>query len=366
MSVFVFDQDTIGMIRYILALQRFKEYLVGPQCIDEYLCAVSFNRVLIQTGLKFPKFQKENPRDIRVNEVIRFLEQKSQISPTTAQKLREYSDFLNSQMNTSSQTTLKKTNPKAQEILSFLCIEAGLDQDQELKNRTFQDIATLRTRQSTTNENYDKLVDSDFDNFDKLYEKCPALQLEIEKRLTPSLRGAQISGFTPNTGGICLPFVTLETHDNGVLIDRASVGVTFTPVDIRIGLNFGSQAHKYRIRYYEMLLNGELMNEFESLNRKDTGYCVCDTFWHYHNRNLQSLQWCLTLYGSTKINIENAIEETKQLEGTPLTANKYLISKVIKRSREDFAYVLNGIADDISKTLNELYPTIELISKPEP
>jgi len=366
MSVFVFDQDTIGMIRYILALQRFKEYSVGPQDIDEYLCAISFNRVIVQTGLKFPKFQKENPRDIRAYEVIRFLEQKNHISPKTAQKLREYSDLLDSQINTSSQTPPKKTNPKAQEILRFLCTEAGLDQDQELKKRTFQDIATLTTRQPAADENYEKLVDSDFDNFDKLYEKCPALQLEIEKRLTPSLRGAQISGFTPNTGGIWLSFVPLETHDNRILIDSASVGVTFTPVDIRIGLNFGSQAHKYRIRYYEMLLNGELMNEFESLNRKDTGYCLCDTFWHYHNRNLQSLQWCLTLYGSTKINIENAIDETKQLKGTPLTANKYLIGKVIKRSREDFAYILNGIVDEISKTLNELYPTIELISKPEP
>jgi hypothetical protein len=363
MSVFVFDQDTIGMIRYILALQRFEEYSVGPQGINEHLCLVSFNRVLVQTGLKFPKFQKENPTDIRVCEVIRLLEQKNHISPTTAQKLREYVDFLDSQMITNSQTTPKKTNPKAQEILRFLCTKAGLDQDQELKKRTFQDIATLRTRQSTSNENYEKLVDSDFDNFDKLYEKCPALQLEIEKRLTTSLRGTQISGFTPNTGGIWLSFVT---HENRTLIDEASVGVTFTPIDIRIGLNFGSQAHKYKIKYYEMLLNGELMNEFESLNRKDTGYCLCDTFWHYHNRNLQSLQWCLTLYGSTKINIENAIEETKQLEGNPLTANKYLISKVIKRSREDFAYILNGIVDEISKTLNELYPTIELISKPEP
>jgi len=363
MSVFVFDQDTIGMIRYILALQRFKEYSVGPQGINEYLCAVSFNRVLIQTGLKFPKFQKENQRDIRVNEVIRFLEQKSPINPAKAQKLREYVDFHDSLMNISSQAAPKKANPKAQEILRFLCTEAGLDQDEELKNRTFQDIATLTTRQSATNENYEKLVDSDFDNFDKLYEKCPALQLEIEKRLTTPLRGAQISGFTPNTGGIWLPFVTLETHDNRAHTDRASVGVTFTPVDIRIGLNFGSQAHKYRIRYYEMLLNGELMNEFESLNRKDTGYCLCDTFWHYHIRNLQSLQWCLTLYGSTKISIENAIEETRQLEGTALTANKYIISKVFKRSREDFAYILNGIVDEISKTLNELYPTIEHINK---
>lgn len=365
MSVFVFDQDTIAMIRYILALQRFKEYSVGPQGLDEYLCAVSFNRVLIQTGLKFPKFQKENPGELRVYEVIRFLEQKSHISPTTAKKLREYVDFHDSLMHTSSQTAQKKTDPKAQEILRFLCTEAGVDQDEELKNRTFEDIATLGTRRSPVNEKYEKLVESDFDNLDKLYEKCPALQLEIEKKLTNSLRGAQISGFTPNTGGIWLPFVTLETPDNKALVDRASVGVAFTPIDIRVGLNFGSQAHKYRIRYYEMLLNGELMNEFESLNRKDTGYCLCDTFWHYHIRNLQSLQWCLTLYSSTKMTIERAIEETRQLEGTPLTANKYLISKVIKRRPEDFAYVIDGIVDEISKTLNELYPTIEHIYKAE-
>jgi hypothetical protein len=365
MSVFVFDQDTIGMIRYILALQHFKEYSVGPQGIDEYLCALSFNRVLIQTGLKFPKFQKENPTDIRAYEVIRFLEQKSHINPSKAQKLREYVDFHDSLMNTYSQTAPKKAKSKTQEILQFLCIEAGLDQDEELKNRTFDDIATLTTRQSAAGESYEKLVDSDFDHFDKLYEKVPALHLEIEKRLTTPLRGAQISGFTPNTGGIWLPFVTKETHDNRAHIDKASVGVTFTPVDIRIGLNFGSQAQKHKIKYYEMLLNGELINEFESLNRKDTGFCLCDTFWHYQIRNLESLQWCLTLYGSTKISIENAIEETRQLEGTPLTANKYLISKVIKRSREDFAYVLNGIVDEISKTLNELYPTIERINKAE-
>ena len=363
MSVFVFDQDAIGMIRYILALQHYKEYLAGPQGLYEYLCAVSFNRVLIQTGLKFPKFQKENPSDIRVYEVIRFLEQKSQISPTTAQKLREYVDFHDSLMQTSSQTAPKKANPKAQEILRFLCAEAELDQDEELKKRTFEDIATLGTKQSPANENYEPLVESDFDNLDKLYEKCPALQAEIQKRLTTSLRGAQISGFTPNTGGIWLPFVTLETNENKAHINGASVGVAFTPVDIRIGLNFGSQAHKSRIRYYEMLLNGELTNEFESLNSKDTGYCLCDTFWHYHIRNLQSLQWCLTLYGSTKIAIEKVIEETRQLEGTPLTANKYLIGKVIKRRPEDFSYVIKGLADEISKTLNELYPTIERINK---
>jgi hypothetical protein len=263
-------------------------------------------------------------------------------------------------MQSSSQTAQKKPNPKAQEILRFLCTETHLDQDEELKNRTFEDIATLVIRGSSAYEKYEKLVESDFDNLERLYLKCPSLKLEIEKKVTTPLQGAQISGFTPMTGGIWLPFVT---PDNRALDERVSVGVAFTPVDIRVGLNFGSQAHKYRIKYYEMLLNGELTNEFETLNRKDTGYCLFDTFWIYHIRNLQSLQWCLTLYGSTKISLENAIEETKQLEGTPLTASKYLIGKVIKRSREDFAYILNGIVDEISKTLNELYSTIEQINK---
>jgi hypothetical protein len=362
-SAFVFDQDTMGMIRYVLALQQYQEYLVGPQNLYEYLCAVSFNRVLIQTGLKFPKFQKDNPSDLRAYEVIRFLEQKSHVSSTKAQKLREYMDFHDSLMQTNAQTAARKANPVAKEILRFLCDEAGLNQDEELKKRTFEDIATLGTKQSPPNENYEKLVESDFDNLDKLYEKCSALQLEIEKRLSPTLRFAQISGFTPNTGGIWLPFVVREKNDSLAHINGPSVGVTFTPMDIRVGLNFGSQAHKYRIKYYEMLLNGELINEFESLNRKDTGYCLCDTFWHYHIRNLQSLQWCLTLYSSTKTIIESAIEETKQLDGTPLTANKYLIGKVIKRRPEDFSYVINGVVDEISKTLNELYPTIERIVK---
>ena len=109
---------------------------------------------------------------MRMYEVIRFLEQKSHISPTTAKKLREYVDFHDSLMYTSSQTAPEKTNSKAQEILQFLCTEAGIDQDEELKKRTFEDIATLGTKQSA-NEKYEKLVESDFDNLDKLYEKCP-------------------------------------------------------------------------------------------------------------------------------------------------------------------------------------------------
>ena len=363
MSVFVFDQNTIGMIRYILALQHFKEYLAGPQGIDQTLCALSFSRVLIQTALKFPKFQKENPSDIRMNEVIRFLEQKNHIDSAAAKKLREYMNFCDDLVRTSSQAAVDMADPKAQEILMFLCNEAGLNVDEELENRSFEEIVNLDTGSSSANMAYEKLVESDFDNLDKLYRKCPSLQLEIEKKLSVPLRRGHMSGFTPFTGGIWLPFVIAKTLDNRAHIDRASVGVTFTPINIRIGLNFGSRAHKYRIRYYQMLLDGELTGEVESLNNKDKGYCLCDTFWHYHIRNIQSLQWCLALYSSTRIALERAIEETKQLEGKPLTVNNYLISKVINRRPEDFAYAINGIVDEISTALNDLYPTLALIDK---
>jgi len=362
MSVFVFDSETLDMIRYILAIQRFKEYLVGPQGLIEYLCVLSFEKVLIQTGLKFSKFQKENSQAIRMYDIVRFLQQKNLISPTLANELSTYVNFHGSLMTTGIQMSQEKANQKAIEILLFLCKEAGINKDDELKKRTFEDIATLRTWYSSENENYE-IVESDFDNLDKLYEKCPFIQREVEKRLVVPLKRAQMSGFTPNSGGIWLPFVTRETPDDRGHIDRASIGVSFTPIDVRIGLNFGSQAHKYRIKYYELLLNGELTNMFESLNSKATGYCLCDTFWYYHVRNIQSLQWSLTLYGSTKFAIERAIEEVQQLEGNPFSANRYLISKIINRRPEDFTYIVKGLIDEISKVLNELYPALAVIDK---
>jgi hypothetical protein len=295
-------------------------------------------------------------------DITRFLQQKNLISPTMANRLGEFVDFHDSLMNNRSLRGLEKANAKAKELLQFLCVECGVNLNEELESRTFEEIATLRTEQFSDNEKYE-ITETDFDNLDRLYKKCPCIQKEIEKKLTVPLRGAELSGFTPNTGGILIPFTSHKKSDSTRPIGRANIGVAFTPNDIRIGLNFGSQAHKYRVKYYDLLLNGELIGNFELLSRKASGYCLCDTFWHYYIRNVQSLQWCLALYGSTKVAIERAIEETKHLEGTPLIANKYLISKVINRRPEDFAYILNGLVCEISKTLDELYPILERIEE---
>lgn len=343
-------------------MKRFKDYSIGPKGIELHLCALALERVLIQTGLNYPKFQKENPRDVRIHDIIRFLGEKKLVNPTLANQLNEYVTLHDSLMRTGAQVASEAAHTKANELLRFLCTEAGITAEKEIMEREFEDIATLRPEQPSENRTFE-IDDSDFDSLDKLYDKSAWIQREIEKKLTVPLKAAKLSGFTPNTGGIWLPFISKEASEKRGPIDEAYLGVTFTPNGIRIGLNFGVQAHKHRIKYYDLLLNGKLTSEVEALSRKATGYCLCDTYWHYHVRNIQSLQWCLTLYGSTRYAFETAIEETKHQESKRLTGHRYLISKVIERRPEDFTYIVKGIVNEASRDLNELYPVLALINE---
>jgi hypothetical protein len=343
-------------------MKRFKDYTVGPKGLELHLCSLALEKVLVQTGLNYPKFQKENPKDIKNYEIVKFLQQKNLISINVANQLTEYIHLQDALIRTGAQLVSEASITKGNELLRFLCTEAGINAEKETLEREFEDIATHRAGQHSENMTIE-LEDSDFDTLDLLYGKCGWIQKEIAKKLTVPLKPAPMSGFTPNTGGIWMPFLSKESSDKRGQIDGAYLGVTFTPNGIRIGLDFGAQAHKYRIKYYDLLLNGKLSSEIEALSRKATGYCLCDTFWHYHVRNIQSLQWCLTLYGSTRYAFETAIEETKQLEGKLLTAHRYLISKVIERRPEDFTYIVKGIVNEASRDLNELYPVLALINE---
>jgi hypothetical protein len=363
MSVFVFDKDTIDTLRYLLAMKHFKEYSIGPQGIDMHLCALTLERVLIQTGLNYPKFQKEKTSDLKIYEIAKFLSQKNIVNPSVASELFDYVNFHDTIMRTGAQITDEATHTWANQVLRFLCTEAGINIDQEIKEATFEGIANHKSGQPLKDTVFE-VDESDFDCIDRLYYKSSFIQIEIAKKLTVPLKPAKVSGFTPYTGGILLPFVTEQTSDKRGHLDNAYLGVIFTPSSIRIGLDFGAYAHKFRAKYYELLLNGNLTGEIEMLSRKAADYCFCDTYWYYHTRNLQSLQWGLTMYGSTRISIENAIEETKQLEGTALSGHRYLIAKVIQRRPEDFTYIAKGIINDAVRNLNELYPILESIDKP--
>lgn len=362
MSVFVFDKDSTDTIRYLLAMKHFSEYTIGPQGIDLQLCALTLERVLIQTGLNYPKFQKEKSSDLKIYDIAKFLSQKNIVNPSVANQLFEYINFHDSIIRTGAKVTNEVAHTMASQILRFLCAEAGISMEKEIQEAAFEDITNHKIGQSLKNEAFE-VEEADFDNLNRLHYKSAQIQNEISKRLTVPLKPAKVSGFTPYTGGIILPFITEQVASKRPS-DCAYLGVTFTPNSIRIGLDFGAQAHRSRVKYYELIINGALTCEIETLSRKAADYCFYDTYWYYHTRNLQSLQWGLTMYGSTRLAIENVIEETKQSEGTALSGHRYLIGKVIQRRPEDFTYIAKGIINDAARNLNELYPILELIDKP--
>ncbi len=355
MSIFVFDDDTMRMIHYLLATRRFNLYQIGPSGLTPHLCTLIFEKMLVQTALRYPKFQKTKPHEMGLEEIIRFFRKNDLVNSALGSQLEDYLAYYDS-IFAGAYVCADKIN----EILQFLCTQANVKPDAEIPNKTFHDIVTLKMNTPTAESRF---CESDFDNLESLYPKCLGFQSEIQKRLTTPLRAAQPSAFSPNTGGIWLPFIKQDKQVYKEPIDGASLGVALTPLGVRIGLNFGSRAHDAKIGYYELLSSGNLTSIFEGLHRKGTGYCLCDTFWHYHVRNIQSLQWCLTLYGSTKVAIERAIEETKQQEGKPLTANRFLISKVIERRPEDFAYIVLGLVNEVAKVLDDLYPVLEQIDR---
>ncbi len=206
MSVFVFDKDSTDTIRYLLAMKHFSEYTIGPQGIDLQLCALTLERVLIQTGLNYPKFQKEKQSDLKIFDIVKFLSQKNIVNSSVANQLFEYINFHDSIIRTGAKITNEVAHTMASQILRFLCAEAGISMEKEIQEAAFEDITNHKIGQSLKNEAFE-VEEADFDNLNRLHYKSAQIQNEILKKLTVPLKPAKVSGFTPYTGGIILPFI---------------------------------------------------------------------------------------------------------------------------------------------------------------
>lgn len=255
-----------------------------------------------------------------------------------------------------------------------------------------------------------QIVDLDFDKLDKLYKKACVLahQLRNEIRRSMGLILEEISEFAPTTAAILLPWVTKKILPYRAHEYRAFLGVTFTPSNIRIGLDFGSRAHLYKEKYYKLLLKRELEEEVKSLYELDKQYllseayntkepfssyrryCFYDTFWYYHIRNLREVSWYGESYETwtstrlgkirdvgkalfpyflplfkpspfIKSEIERALKELQQQTGKSMTGHRLLVGRVIKRDSEEFPKVLRNISNEITNTFREIYPILAKI-----
>ena len=353
----MFDGETLGLIRYVLAMGRFRDYSVGPVGLEAQLCGLAFERMLVQTARRFDKFQNDAAGELKLVDVVKFLRKKNLVDSAVACELSEYLGFYGLLLRGGRDVSVERAGFMGQAILRFLCVHAGLDLDREVSRVGFGDLVARKT---VSGGGVLEVVEGDFDCLDRLYVKCPSIQSEILKRVKVPLKAGAVSVFAPNSGGIWVPFVT-EKAVGGLLDGGVSLGVGFSPLGVRVGLGFGEFAHRCRVRYYELLLKGELVEMLEMLSLRGAGYCFCDTYWHYHVRNVESLQWGITLYGSTKLALEREIEVTKRLGDQALCGHRYLVSKVIVRRPEDFTYVVGGLVDEAVRVLDELYGVLALI-----
>jgi len=196
------------------------------------------------------------------------------------------------------QDAIDKSNiEKLPELLKYICIRIGLTYKDEYRTKELEYVAGL-PNVLPPNIEYMQILESDFDNFKALNEKRVGFQNRITQALeTEKLAPEDISGFNLNTGSIWLPWVRQQdaeyyaeqSKSSGSKLRtrtfKASLGIVFSPCNIRIGLDFGGYAYESKEKYYRLLLENKFREELELLYSTNKGYTFYDTYWFYYLRN---------------------------------------------------------------------------------
>lgn len=344
------DDETLNMIHFALAVFKFRHYLKGFKDLSAYLASLSFEKVVVKKARKFG-----------IGKCIDHLLEKGLIDKEMADLLRKCKYFRNDVMHGGARLVSTK---QIENVLQTICNLVGLDYHSELQAKDFEEILMFGGGEELieTKELLQPILDSDFDSFIRLYEKCRSLRSKLQQDLKSiGLIAEEMSEFVPTSGSIWLPWVT-EKIGRRSHMRKTTLGVTFTPHNIRIGLDFGSRAFNPKKRYYSLLYNGALTNDLMKLGDE---YQFYDTFWYYNIRNKHPLRFLLepATFRTLKNKIKDALEETRKAESLnePMTENKFLIGKIYQRGSSEFAKILHKLPQEISNIFHEMLGIINKI-----
>ena len=347
------DNETLNMIHFALAVFKFRQYLRGFKDLSAYLAGLSFEKVIVKSA-----------RKPGIGECIKHLLDKNLVSKETASLLRRCKYFRNNVMHGGARFV---STEQIDKVLQTVCDLVGLDYKSELRNTDFEEILMFGGGEESikAKEPLRTISDSDFDSFIRLYEKCDSLRSKLQQDLSSiGLIAEEMSEFVPTSGSIWLPWVTKKIGRRSHM-RRATLGVTFTPHNIRIGLDFGSRAFDAKKRYYSLLQSGELNHDLMKLGDE---YKFYDTFWYYNIRNEHPIHLLLKAGKFQKLRdkIKNALEETRKAESSnePMTENKLLVGKIYQRKSSEFAEILCRLPQEISNTFREMLEIVNTIERP--
>ena len=329
--------------------------------MSAYLTGLSFERMILQTGRKFHlESQLKIGEELTPKNVIDFLLDRGQVNKQEYRRLEKCRGFRNKLMHEGSEDV---TREEMSWTLQELCGMAEIDLEKELERRQFEDILKFGKREIIPKK-HTGIEENDFDEFITLYEKCLSLHEELSHNLVSlSLVPEEISEFVPTSGGIWLPWV-LGDAGNRSHMKRITLGITFKPDKIRIGLDFGSKAYDAKKEYYKFLMDGELDPLLSGLSSE---YFFYETYWYYHIRGVRSVREWLkpNEFSLLKKHVKKAYRETgdKLLRGQLMTGHKYLIGKIINRTIPNFNHILPSLKRTVHNTFAGLVPVLRMVER---
>lgn len=375
------------MVRYAIALYKFREHERVNKDLTKYLAVVAFERLLRLTGEKFNYTYRGDDKAVRKS--IDGLRRDNRIASGETVQLDDFWEFRNDIVHpfAGNEYGPEGIERKTEKLLQFICKRIkDFKYDLLFDNAEFEDVsvhAKIHSPQIRTD--YEPISVTDFDNLKALYDKRVGLQNKITLRINECLEdnnklvSEETTGFDLNTGSVWLPWVRekdaklVRSSDEKkrARTYKASLGIVFSPSNIRMGLDFGGHAYVSKRRYYEKLRqnNPRLHKELERLASKNEEYMFYDTYWFYYLRNPRPLRWALDPNNSRDATIQEAIRSVEELEPSNqlMLGNALLLCKVIERYEDnfevckDFQTALDNLVENASDVICDLYPVLTAI-----
>ena len=379
-GTFASDQETERIIRYAISLCKFRNYVGGFKHLQTYLAVIAFERMMRLTGEKYGYTSKNE--DDAVNKTITGLynpnnPKKNKISQIERKDLKSWWGFRNDIVHPFSRRETQKMDDESaiddtQKLLKFICerIETDtLDYQRAWDESDLEDISLFGKSRPAGPARYERITSSDFEEFDRLYDKCYGFQNEVGSKLKNRMLPEEITGFTLNTGAIWVPWAKEKLPQilhKRTRTYKATLGVVFSPCNIRMGLEFGAKAYASKEKYYRLLLENKIDREIEALIDSHKGYKLYDTYWYYYLKpEARQLEWSLNIDPSKKALIQGTIDEVhdSRLQNKTMTANSLLICKVVDRDKDPngFTRTLDNLPEEVSDTIDRIYPVLDKI-----
>lgn len=168
------DEEITRMIRYTIALLKFKDEVGGYADLPKYLTVIAFEKMIRLTGEKF-HYTLRDDKEAVINSIDGLFAD-NKITQKEKRQLQKWWKFRNDIVHPFKIQKDSEYSSQTVEILRFICERTkDLDYEREYNRIEHEDISILGKIQPPKTDYY-PLLDSDFDDLQSLYHKRIGVQ----------------------------------------------------------------------------------------------------------------------------------------------------------------------------------------------